>query len=298
MSAWIRWLLAGLLLAAAGVAGWFGTLYLRSEAILADVAPGPRFSLPIPTDPDSTAQGRHIARTRGCFGCHGQQLEGRVFSDEWGWVGVAVAPNLALYARRHDPAVIEAAVRQGIGHDGKALWSMPSYNFVLLSDSDLSKLIGFLQSAPVVEKELPDPSLGWEARTWMVDGEAQHMAEWARHMPGLTLGEGDDPQRVRGEYLAKTTCNECHGFDLRGNPGSEGATPDLAIVAAYSDEEFRMLMQHGEGRGGRTDLGLMTLVAKDRFAQFTDQERADLLAFLRTLPGKPIDQEASWRQLR
>jgi cytochrome c553 len=277
--------------------GYVGYLYISSESYLSDVVVAPGFSYEDRQDPEFIDRGRHLARTRGCFGCHGQQLEGQVFSEEWTWVGTAVAPNLARYARDHDAATIEAAVRQGIGHDGKALWSMPSYNFVLMSDEDMSALIAFMRSAPVVEKPLPEPDLGWETRRWIASGEAQHMAEWVRRMPPLMLGAGDDPALVRGEYLAKTTCNECHGFDLRGDVAPDMAMPDLAIVAAYSDEAFRKLMKTGEATGGRTDLGLMTTVAKDRFAYFTDQELADLLAYLRTLPGTPIDADAAWREL-
>ena len=51
-------------------------------------------------------------------------------------------------------------------------------------------------------------------------------------------------------------------------------------------------------KGGRTELPLMSMVAKDRFAYFTEQELDDLLAYLRTLPGQPVDHEASWRRLR
>lgn len=41
----------------------------------------------------------------------------------------------------------------------------------------------------------------------------------------------------------------------------------------------------------------MSAVAKDRFAAFSDDELADLLAYLRTLPGTPVDHDATWRQL-
>lgn len=124
------------------------------------------------------------------------------------------------------------------------------------------------------------------------------MAEWADHMPPFLLGEEDDPQLVRGEYLAKTMCNECHGFDLRGHADIEMSMPDLAILAAYSEEDFRHLMKTGEGLGGREDLGLMTVVARDRFAYLNDDELDDLLAYLRTLPGSPVDKDATWRQLQ
>ena len=273
-------------------------VYIGSERYFADVRADVPFDRVIPSDSATIEKGRHIARTRGCFGCHGQDLEGTDFSGEWDWVATAVAPNLARYAKEHSPAVLEAAIRQGIGADGRALWSMPSYNFANLSDMDTIALIAFLQSAPVVEKNLPRPRLGWAARWRIARGQAQHMADWADLMPPPLLGEGDNPQHVRGEYLAKTTCNECHGFDLRGMEDIDFVTPDLAILSAYSDSDFRTLMQRGEGIGGRTDLGLMTMVARDRFAHFTEKELTDLLAYLRTLPGQPVDKEAAWRKLR
>lgn len=276
----------------------YAYVYFAAESYLDDVVIVDGFAFTDRQDEEFVDRGRHLARTRGCFGCHGQELEGVVFADDWAWVGTAVAPNLAQYAREHDAATIEAAVRQGIGHDGRALWSMPSYNFALLDDEDISALIAFLRSAPVVEKSLPEPDLGWDARMRIARGQAQHMAEWADRMPPLSLGENDDPQLVRGEYLAKTTCNECHGFDLRGQVDIDVAMPDLAILAAYSDADFRRLMKSGEAIGGRKDLGLMTMVAADRFAYFTEDELNDLLAYLRTLPGAPVDPEAAWRQLR
>ncbi|HKJ17798.1 MAG TPA: c-type cytochrome [Xanthomonadales bacterium] len=272
-------------------------IYIASERYLGDVVAHQGFEYSAELDAETLERGRHIARTRGCFGCHGQELQGAVFSEEWGWVGTAVAPNLAKYARQHDAVTIEAAVRQGIGHDGKALWSMPSYNFVLMNDNDLTALIAFLRSAPVVEKPLPEPDIGWEARYLMASGQAQHMADWADLMPPLLLGQDDPPNLVRGEYLAKTTCNECHGFDLRGQEDFP-PIPDLAIVAAYTDEDFRHLMRTGEAIGGRKDLGLMSIVAKDRFASFTHWELRDLLSYLRTLPDQPVDEDAAWRQLR
>lgn len=277
--------------------GWFAWVFVASENYLADVAPGPVFDYPVSTDPAVIERGRHVARTRGCFGCHGQQLQGRSFAEEWPEVGVAVAPNLAKLAREQAPAVLEAAIRQGIGHGGKALWSMPSYNFVHLADADVAAVVSFLRSAPVVEADLPEPSLSWGVRIEMSRGTAQHMADWAAAVPPLLLGPDADPQLRRGQYIAFTTCNECHGFDLRGT-GEVDSAPDLAILGGYPDEQFRTLMQHGEGIGGRTDLGLMTEVAQGRFAFFTEDELTDLLAFLRTLPGYPVDREAAWRKLR
>jgi len=276
----------------------FAAVYGVSEMRLRTYEAAPAFELPIPRDSVSLARGRHIARTRGCFGCHGQALEGRRFEEEWPWVKRAVAPNLALYARAHDSQTLADAIRWGVGHDGRALWSMPSYNFRHLPDEDLAALIGFLRSAVVVEQALPRPSLGWSARWRIARGDERHMAEWAAAVPPKLLGKSEDAVLVRGEQLAMTTCNECHGLDLRGSWQEIGvAQPDLAIVGAYSRGAFDTLMRTGTPPTGR-DLGLMRVVARDRFAYFTPDEVGDLHSFLQTLSARPVPRDVFWRPER
>ena len=293
-----RWLLGVAVLVAVPALGLLTLMGLSERELRAYESPV-AFTAPIPSDSASIEGGRHIARTRGCFGCHGQELEGQVFTDEWPWVKRAVAPNLAAVAKEATAAELEAAIRRGIGRDGRALWSMPSYNFVHLRDSDVADLIAFLRSAPVQPNELPAPALGLRARIAMVRGTDEHMVRWVEDVPPRILGEGDDPALVRGEYLAMTTCNECHGMDLRGAWQEIDITPpDLAIVAGYSWEEFNTLMNEGRARDGRTDLGLMTMVAPDRFAYFTEQERRDLYRFLGTLVDRPVPENVPWRPPR
>ena len=97
---------------------------------------------------------------------------------------------------------------------------------------------------------------------------------WAR-LPALP----DDPEAY-GKYIAMTTCPECHGPDLRGWPDDN--VPSLAIVAAYSLEDFTTLLRTGEPIGGR-ELDLMAEAAIKGFSHFTDSEIAALYAYLRTL---------------
>ena len=156
---WIRRVgLLLVLLACLAVVG-VGAVYVGSERILADVEPVRGFEVTLEASADVIEHGRHIARTRGCFGCHGQQLEGSVFYDG-GWTDRSVAPNLARSAREMDDSALEAAIRRGVGPDGRAFWAMPSYNFVHLSDEDLSALIVFMRSADIVDAELPRSRLG------------------------------------------------------------------------------------------------------------------------------------------
>jgi len=276
----------------------FGTVFALSELRLRSFSQPPAFSASIPDDSASLARGRHLTRTRGCFGCHGQELEGQVFEEEWPWVRRAVAPNLAKHARDHPPQVIADAIRAGVGHDGRALWSMPSYNFTHLAEEDLAAIIGFLRSAEVVERPLPRPSMGWSARWGLATGRQQHMAQWVAAVPETILGPDDDAALVRGEQLAMTTCNECHGLDLRGSwDETDLVQPDLAMVAGYPWADFQTLMRTGVPIGGR-DLGLMATVARDRFAHFTKQEVEDLYAFLGTLARRPVPQDVFWRPER
>ena len=275
----------------------FGSIYFLSEMNLRDFQHGPAFDYPIPTDAASIERGRHIARTRGCFGCHGQQLEGKDFGDQWDWPERAVAPNLSAYVKANDPSVTEAAIRQGIGRKGKALTSMPSYNFTRLTDSDLAALIAFLNSAPLVEVTLPKPKLGWAVRWDFARGTETHMAKWVEGVPELRVDPVANPRQARGEYLAMTMCNECHGLDVRGQTLFGPPTPDLAIVSAYSREGFETLLKTGVAPGGRK-LGLMSLVAPDRFPDLTDDELDDLYEFLTSLPDAPIPENVFWRPAR
>ncbi len=268
-------------------------VYFASEAVLRDVSYDAPFDHPIPTDAASIERGRYIARTRGCFGCHGQQLQGMNFDEQWDWPARAIAPNLARYAREHDIAALEAAIRQGISAEGRAMLSMPSFNFARLSDADLADLIAFLRSAPMIDLDLPSPRLGWSVRWELLTVPNLHVEDWADHVPELTHDHQRKPALARGEYLAMTTCNECHGLDLRGDTLIMG-TPDLAIVRAIDRDTFETIIRTGRGLGDR-HLGLMSLVAPDRFSEMTEQDVDDLYHFLSTLGTEPAMQDVFWR---
>ena len=85
-----------------------------------------------------------------------------------------------------------------------------------------------------------------------------------------------------GKYLALTSCSECHGLDLRGNP--DRSTPNLGIAATYSEEDFARLMRTGKALGDR-ELRLMSDVARGRFSHLTAGEIKALHTYLSTLRG-------------
>ena len=111
--------------------------------------------------------------------------------------------------------------------------------------------------------------------------------------PGVDRSAPDtnDPMS-QGRYLVMTSCTECHGTDLQGSEFL--GAPNLLIAAAYSEPDFARLMRDGVGMGSR-ELGLMSEVAKARFAGFTSA--ASSSAFARpytpgsSLRGAPLRLE-------
>lgn len=279
----LRWLASAVaiaLLAGVALAGW---VYLRSESYLHSFARPPAFAHAIPDDGAARARGDHLVRTRGCRGCHGDDLGGELM---WGY---AVAPGLARLAREISAADFEAALRHGIAHDGRAMYSMPSYNFLRLRDQDVADIIAYLRSAPVVEKALPAASLPWRIRWELARGRDFAIAGILQRVPPLHIA-GEDSALARGEYLAMTTCNECHGLTLHSDsPFGDGGAPDLAVIAGYDEAAFTRLMRTGKALGDR-ELTRMSGVARGRFAHLTDGEVHDLYTYLRevvAIPSRP-----------
>ena len=273
---WIAVLALGAMLLAAGLALW---VYQASEAHLRSFARPAPFTQAIPNDAASIARGEHLVRTRGCAGCHGEQLQGQLM---WGF---AVAPNLVALARSESPATLEAAIRHGIGRDGRALYSMPAFSFIRMSDADIADLIAYLRQAPLTPSpELPAASLPWKIRWDLASGHDAAMPQWLPKVPPLRLQQSPDEPLRRGETLAMTTCIECHGFTLKADfPwADDDHAPNLrVIIGAYDEAAFRHLMKTGKAVGER-ELRMMSPVARGRFAHFTDQEVGDLYAYLRS----------------
>ena len=274
----LKWLAGMLILASLACLALASWTYARSEAYLRSFERPPPFQLPIPDDEVTRARGDHLVRTRGCRGCHGDDLNGQFM-----W-GAASAPSLPQLARG-SPADFEAALRHGIGADGRALYSMPSMGFLRLRDADVAAIIAYLRSEPVIDRELPRRSLPWAIRWDLARGQDMAMPAVMNRVPPLRL-EGEDSPLSRGEYFAMTTCNECHGLTLQGDSAfGDEAAPSLAVVASYDETAFKQLLRTGKALGDR-ELPRMSRVARRRFATMTDAEIDDLYAFLRQGPAR------------
>jgi mono/diheme cytochrome c family protein len=258
-----------------------GVVYALSERIVSRTYDVPAEAIAIPTDSAAIVEGERLARTRGCYnGCHGEAAEGGLFIEDR-LLGTIDAPDLTRVVRALTGEQLERVIRHGVRADGSSVFVMPSADFYHLTDDDLGAIVAFLRTLPPTDGPETRVRLGPLGRLLFVMGEFQPAAATIEHdAPRTDPGDGSDPLLV-GEYLARTACAECHGRNFEGSEGPPEATPNLAITAAYSPEEFLTLMRTGVPRDGR-DLRLMDDMSRKRFSHFTNAEIDGLYAFLTT----------------
>ena len=256
------------------------TIYGVSEWRLARGHDAPLVPLS-PRAPVDLDEGRRMARIVGCWsGCHGPEGEGG--QETIPGIVRHTAPTLSAVLPAYSDTELARLVRYGVKRDGRSALGMISYTFWPLGDQDLANVFAHLRSQPAREPvprvlELaPKGRIALALGLWRTSAEAvdRSIPRWGE-LPRETSFE-------RGRYLASVTCSECHGLDFRGNALERG--PSLAIVAAYSPEQFRHLLRTGEPISKR-DLGIMSRTARNAFFLFSDEEIADIRTFLRRHHG-------------
>jgi mono/diheme cytochrome c family protein len=153
----------------------------------------------------------------------------------------------------------------------------------------LGEILAYLRSVSPRPGPAPERRLGPVARLAFVVGQLRPAAQLVRRATLVTatwpkVGESTAP----GGYLARTSCTECHGLDLRGGD----AAPDLRIAAGYSFEGFTGLMRGGKALGNR-ELPLMSSVARGRFSHFTERELLVLYTYLVARAAMPDSTTSS-----
>ncbi|HEX9472832.1 MAG TPA: c-type cytochrome [Steroidobacteraceae bacterium] len=258
--------------AVVAVAGIYGVSAWELNARHAVVGP----ALRVTPAPLMVVEGERLAHVNGCFGCHGDNLAGRVFIDRL-FVGRLSGHNLTRVVPQYTDDQLEHAMRGGVKSDGTGLVFMPSHALVRLADADVAAIIAYLRTVERHPDAAKDTSLGLLARALLVTGMISLEPD---NVDRNQLGPRARPTEAGalGRYLAGSTCAICHGGDLHGD--KEMQSPNLfGIVHAYSLAQFKALLSTGIGIGGRK-LGLMTEMSQSGLKYLHDDEVAALHAYL------------------
>jgi cytochrome c553 len=226
--------------------------------------------------PSMVKEGQRLAHVNGCFGCHGDDLAGRLFVDRL-FIGRLSGHNLTRVVPQYTDEQLTNVIRGGVKSDGTGIVFMPSLAMVRLADTEVAALRAYLRTVERRTDAAQDTSLGLLARALVVTGMIPIEPDIVDHKQ---LGPRERPTEADalGGYLARTTCAMCHGLDLHGE--DEVQSPNLfAILPAYSLADFRTLLSTGVATGGRK-LGLMTEMSQAGLKYMSDDEVAAVYAYL------------------
>ncbi len=286
---WVGIVLGGLigLLVVAGLVIYFvgGARFNRSYASI-QAEP-----VTIPTDAESVALGEHIALSRGCTDCHGDNLGGDVLIDD-PMVATLAGTNLTSGAGGVGGMMTDElwvrAIRHGVGHDGIGLMFMPSNEYWFMSDRDLGALIAYLKQIAPVDNTLPERRSGPMGRFGLVVGMFPPPPVAVIDHTGPRPPAPEPGVTVEyGEYLTRI-CTGCHGPDLAGLPAEEpGAVPapDLTTggeMVGWSEADFITALRTGVKPSGRT-LDPMAM-PWETIGRATDEELQAMWMYLQSLP--------------
>ncbi|MCM2312362.1 MAG: hypothetical protein NDI84_13265 [Steroidobacteraceae bacterium] len=193
--------------------------------VLAADAPEPRqrplSDLEFEVTDERRERGRYLAEhVLQCFLCHSERDAsqagappvkarkgaGVVFSESEGRLIVApnITPDVATGAGGWTDDMLARAIREGIGHDGRALHPAMWYrSFAALSDEDIAAVVVYLRSIPAVSNPLPRTLLPADERARIAGEPTPITAPVAGPAPGDAL--------ARGRYLINVAdCVGCH----------------------------------------------------------------------------------------
>ena len=264
--------------------------------------------------PERLARGKYLVEAdAGCMDCHsphdwikhdapitpGKLGAGQDMSLLKGLPGRIVAPNLTpdpeTGAGTWSDDTLARAIREGIGHDGRALFPMMPYtHFRHLPDEDLADIIVYLRALAPIRNPLPKTEIIFPVK-YLIRGVPEPL------MAPVPPPDLSTPAK-RGEYLVDIgACSECHtpqkqgqplpgldyagGFVLDGPWGyvvSANLTPDPSGIPYYDEALFVQTLRTGYVKARM----LKQIMPWHEYRNLTDEDLKDMFAYLKTL--KPV----------
>jgi mono/diheme cytochrome c family protein len=263
--------------------------------------------------PQRLERGRYIATAlSGCSYCHTphnwtapgtpfvEGMEGAGEIMPYGNLpGRIVAPNLTpdpeTGAGRWTDDQLARAIREGVGHDGRALFPMMPYSrYREMTDEDLASVVVYLRSLPAVRNQLPPTEIIFPVK-YLIRGVPEPLTS------PVNEAAATDPVKRGAQLVNLAGCADCHtpqvrgetvpgmefagGFSLPGPWGSISAaniTPDASGISYYDEALFLEVVHTGQVKA-RTLSPIMPFMV---YKNLTDEDLNAMFAYLRTL--KPV----------
>ena len=241
-------------------------------------------------------RGRHLVVSRyACTECHGANFGGGVMVDAFP-LGRLLGPNLTTgqgsRTLDYQPADWDRIVRHGVLPDGRPA-AMPSEDFKLMSDQELSDIVAYIRSLPPVDNEVPKSSLGPLGKFLVATGQLPLSASLitSHHSPHADYPPPTEASVDFGRHLAGV-CTGCHRQDFSGGPIAGGdpswvparnLTPHPDALGDWSLEQFSRALRDGVRPDGTSLNPPMTLLMP--YAQrMADVEIEAIWMYLQSLP--------------
>jgi mono/diheme cytochrome c family protein len=214
-----------------------------------------------PNDSTLLAEGQRLITTKGCDDCHGQDLGGKVFIDDPA-LGFLVARNLTKgkggLPSDYNTTDWLLALKHGIRKNGKPLLFMPSHEYTLLTEQDMSSIIAYCSQLPNIDRELPASAIGPVGRILTDIGKLPLLpVEMIDHDRVLVKQVKAEVSIEYGQYLS-IACQGCHRPNMKGGEPVAPGFPVVADISAtgnpgkWTDEQFMSTLRTGTTPEGKT----------------------------------------------
>jgi mono/diheme cytochrome c family protein len=264
--------------------------------------------------PARLERGKYLVTARvPCQLCHSELKtgpdglhipEGMAFAGRnWAPEGVAfvTAPNLTPdpetgIGNLSDDALARA-IREGISHDGRALFPiMPYQAFQAMTDEDLASIIVYLRTLKPVRHRMPPTDVPFPVK---------HLIKGLPEPVEGSVTADLSTQEKRGEYIVRMAgCADCHtpmndqgvrvpGMDFSGGNTAKfeglapvavaNITPGVNGIPYYTEDLFLEVMRTGRVR----ERQLHPMMPTKFYGNMTDDDLKATFAYLKTL--KPVD---------
>ena len=254
-------------------------------------------------------RGEYLARAGGCVGCHTEAKEGAVRFAGGRELktpfGTFYGPNITSHPQaglgKWSEADFVRAMREGVRPDGANLFpAFPYPSFTKISDADLRDIWAYLRTLPPSDRANRPHELGFPF------GWRPLVGVWKRlyFTPGPFVADPKaSPTANRGAYLVQALghCGECHtprstlggpraDRFLAGGKGPAGKNvPNITPtrLKKWSDGELNEFLVTGLTPDGDLAAEAMAEVIENTTGKLTPEDRAALIAYLRSLPPLP-----------